>query len=154
MVFVPSTPGAARALRDGTPWPRVAALAATPSLRRTLEPPVDPEEADFAALSLAGVAALDGLTVARRLVLAAEVADDQVTDRRTGLGEVEVRDLGWQQVQALFSDEDEAGEAVRAAASAAAGVPLGAALDLAPVAALVEGHDLLWFAPVELDALR
>jgi hypothetical protein len=43
---------------------------------------------------------------------------------------------------------------VRAAAAAATGVPLAAALELQPVAALVEDHDLLWFAPAELDVLR
>ena len=154
MVFVPSSPAGARALRDGVPLAATRAFAPTPTLRRTLQPPVEDEEADFAALHLAGVAALDGPTAARRLVLAAEVADGQVVDQRTALGDVEVHDLGWGQVRALFSDEDAAGPAVGAAAAAARDLPLAAALDQPAVAALTDIHDLLWYAPEELDALR
>jgi hypothetical protein len=67
---------------------------------------------------------------------------------------VEVRDLGWRQVQALFADEESAAAAVRAAASAAAGVAVEAAFDLPAVVELTDTFDLLWYAPEELDGLR
>jgi len=154
MVFVPFTPTSAVALRGGETRSADRAFTATPSLRRTLGRASDDEEADFAALSIAGAAALGEMTGVRRLVLAAEVADNQVVDRRTELGEVEVRELRWGQVQALFSDEESAGPAVARAAAAAAGVPLAAALELPAVTELSEGYDLLWYAPEELDGLR
>ena len=132
MVFVPVAPTVALALRDGE---RLSAggFAATPTLRRALGSGSDDEEADFVALNTAGVAALDGLAGVRRLVLAVDVDEQQVTDRRTDLGEVEVRDLGWRQVQALFADEEPAGPALAAAAAAASGVPLGEAFELPAV---------------------
>jgi hypothetical protein len=65
-----------------------------------------------------------------------------------------VRDLAWQQVRALFADEESAAAAVEAAASAAAGVGLDAAFDLPAVVALSDTFDLLWYAPEELDGLR
>ena len=154
MVFVPIALPSALALRDGEALPPRRAFAATSSLRRALGAATDDEEADFAVLDTAGVAALDGLAGARRLVLAVEVSDDQVDDRRTDLGDVEVRDVRWRQVQALFADEESAGPAVVAAASASSGVPLTSAFDLPAVVQLTEGHDLLWYAPEELDGLR
>ncbi|GAA1435400.1 hypothetical protein GCM10009616_32420 [Microlunatus lacustris] len=153
MVYVPLPLPRARALRAGEPLDRVGGHAATPSLRGALDLGADDEEGDFAALDAAGVAALDGLAGSRRLVLAAEVGDAQVTDRRGTTGEVEVAGLAWSQVRSLFADEEVAATAVAAAARAATGVPLAEAYDLPAVAALVDGHDLLWFAPEELDAL-
>jgi hypothetical protein len=154
MVFVPVTLESALALRAGKAVPTARGFAVTPGLRRALGPATEDEEADFAVLSAAGVAALDGLADARRLLLAAEVADRQVRGPGTELGEVEVRDLAWQQVQALFADEESAAAAVGAAASAAAGVALDAAFDLPAVVALSDTFDLLWYAPEELDGLR
>ena len=154
MVFVPVAMAAALALRAGEPVPPARGFAATPSLRRALGPGTDDEEADFAVLSAAGVAVLDGLVGSRRLVLAAEVPEGHVSDRGGDLGEVEVRDLGWRQVQALFADEESAAAAVRAAASAAAGVAVEAAFDLPAVVELTDTFDLLWYAPEELDGLR
>ena len=154
MVFVPLARPSALALRDGEPLGVRHGFAVTSSLRRALGAGTDEEEADFAVLDTAGVAALDGLAGTRRLVLAVEVADDQVADERTDFGDVEVRDVRWPQVQALFADEESAGPAVAAAASAASGVALADAFALPEVVRLSEGHDLLWYAPEELDGLR
>ena len=153
MVYVPLTPAQARSLRAGEALTRLAAHAATPSLRRALDLAPDDEEGDYAALNAAGVAALDGLADGRRLVLAADVGDAQVSDGRGTSGEVAVADLVWAQVRSLFADEEVAAPAVRAAAEAARGVALAQAYDLPAVAALADAHDLLWFAPEELDAL-
>jgi hypothetical protein len=153
MVYVPLPLTRARSLRDGEPLARVVAHAATPSLLAALDLTPDDEEADYAALNAAGVAALDGLASARRLVLAAEVPDARVDDGHGASGEVEVADLRWSQVRSLFADEEAAASDVTAAARAASGVALGQAYDLPAVVRLTDGHDLLWFAPEELDAL-
>ena len=153
MVYVPLPVAQARALRAGKPLGLVRGHAATPSLRRELAVAENDEEGDFAALNAAGVAALDGLGEARRLVLAAEVGAGQVVDGHGSSGEVQVTGLTWPQVQSLFADDEAAGPAVVAAARAAAGVDLAQAYDLPAVAALTDTHDLLWFAPAELDAL-
>jgi hypothetical protein len=154
MVFVPVATATALDLRAGQPLGSARGFAVTPGLRRALGPATDDEEADFAALSAAGVGALDGLAGSRRLVLAAEVGDRQVADQQTELGEVEVHDLGWPQVQALFADEESAATAVTAAATAATGATLQAAFGLPAVVVLTDRYDLLWYAPEELDGLR
>ena len=153
MVYVPFSLARARALRAGEPLDLVHGHATTPSLRRELAVAENDEEGDFAALNAAGVAALDGLAEARRLVLAADVGAGQVVDGHGSSGEVQVVGLAWPQVQSLFADEEAAGPAVVAAARAATGVPLGQAYDLPAVVALTDTQDLLWFAPAELDAL-
>src|SRR5215208_4227846 len=72
-------------------------------------------------------------------------------------GEVTLSALSWAQVQALFVAEPEAAEAARKArralAERAGDVTLVAALQLPEVGELLEGYDLLWFAPDELDHL-
>lgn len=154
IVFVPLPPASASSLRGGAGAASYRAFAATSTLRRSLGPSSDEDEAGFAALDTAGVAALDGLDGERRLVLAAEVGAAQLRDRGTELGEVEVADLAWEQVRSLFADEEVAAPLVRAAAAAATGVALPAAFDLAAVSELRDRHDLLWYAPEELDGLR
>lgn len=154
MVYVPLPLPRARRLRVGEPLAAVPGHAATASLRRALGLGTDDEEGDYAALNAAGVAALDGLLGSRRLVLAAEVGDAQVTDRGGTSGEVDVAGLAWTQVRSLFADEEVAAPAVTEAARAATGVALAEAYDLPAVAALVDAHDLLWFSPEELDALE
>jgi len=153
MVFVPLPVASVLALRDGG---AVAGrgFAGTPSLRRTLGPTSDDEEADFAALNAAGVAALDGQVDGQRLVLAAAVGPAQVRDRSTAFGEVALVELTWDQVRAVFADEEMAAAAVATAAAAARGVPLEAAFDLPAVVELTDTHDLLWYAPEELELLR
>jgi hypothetical protein len=154
MVFVPLPPASALGLRDGQPLRSVRGFAATPSLRASLGPDVGEEEADYAALDAAGLAALDGLERPRRLVLAAEVDPAQVRDGRSALGEVELGEVWWRQVQSFFADEPDAAPAVAAAVAAASGVPLEQVLELPAVAELGERHDLLWYAVEELDDLR
>ena len=156
MVFLPLPPAQARRLRSGEDLGRRRAHAVTPTLLRALGPDSSEEECDYAALSAAGTAALDGLTdlaQGRRLVVAAEVGPGPVDDLRDDLGAVAVERVTWAQVQALFADEQDAAGLVRAAAAAATGVPLDRALDLPPVVALAESFDLLWYAPAELDVL-
>ena len=96
--------------------------AATPSLVASMEADTLIEEAEYAALSYAGVLSLVLKPGWPRLVVAAEVQPDQLTDLGGPLGEVEVRGLTWHQVRALFADEpaaidsDEAGKRGRSRA--------------------------------------
>lgn len=153
MVFVPVALASARARRSGEHAGELRGFAVTPSLVQALGPDLSDEEADFAALSTAGLAALEGLDGGRRLVLAAEVAANQVTDRSNELGEVGVAGLDWSQVAALFADEDAAADAVRAAAAEATGSAPVEVLSRPAVVTLSNTYDLLWYAPEELDAL-
>jgi hypothetical protein len=111
------------------------------------------EEAEYAALSYAGVLALALKPASPRLVVAAEVQAEQLTDLGEPLGEVQVRDLAWHQVRALFADEAAAIEAAGQASERVAGQSLAAALAAPEVGALLDDYDLLWFAPDELDQL-
>jgi hypothetical protein len=153
MVYVPLPAERARALRAGERLDALPAHAVTPALCRAVEVGTDDEEADFAALSAAGVAALAGLEGGRRLVLAADVAAGQVEDTGGPSGEVVVSDLTWGRVRSLFADEEAAAPAVLAAARVVQGRPLADAYDEPTVVALTDTWDLLWFAPEELDAL-
>jgi hypothetical protein len=153
MVFVPMTRDEAVALRSGAGANHYQGCAATPSLAASMEPDSVIEEVEYAALSNAGVLALALKPDVPRLVVAAEVREDQVTDLGRPDGEVEVRGLGWSQVQALFADEPEALEAVKLAGEAVAGQDLVAALAAPEVGPVLDSYDLLWFAPEELDQL-
>jgi hypothetical protein len=153
MIFVPVTRDEAQALRSGTPADHYRACAATPSLAASLEAGMVIEEAEYAALSNAGVLALVLKPNEPRLVVAAEVAEKQVRDLGQPHGEVEVDGLAWAQVRAFFADEPGALEAVTLAGKAVAGQNLAAALAAPAVAAVLDGYDLLWFAPDEIDQL-
>jgi hypothetical protein len=109
------------------------------------------EEAEYAALSNAGVLALVLKPNSPRLVVAAEVPEEQIADLWKVHGEVEVHGLTWAQVRALFADEPDAREAVTLAGKAVAGQSLTDALTAREVSAVLDGYDLLWFAPEELD---
>jgi hypothetical protein len=154
MIFVPTSYEDARALRAGRELAAAPGCAATESLIAALGPGTSAEEAEYAALNNAGVLAIMHTAESPRLVLAAEVADDQVTDRRTELGEIDVGRLSWSQVQSLFTDESAAGEAVNTARRDAAGKDLAQALGSPAVGDLLDAYDLLWFATSELDRLR
>lgn len=153
LVFVPVAAQQATQLRAGADLLRLGGCAATPTLQAALGPDTVTEEAEFAALSNAGVLALlpDGATT--RLVLAVDVAASQVHDQRSGEGQVEVAGLRWSEVQALFADEPEAAGAVQRARQAAGGRGLADALSTAAVLELLDGFDLLWYSVEELDAL-
>jgi hypothetical protein len=153
MIFVPMTRDEAQALRTGTGTSHFRACAATPSLAASMEAGTIREEVEYAALSNAGVLALVLRPSASRVVLAAEVQDEQVRDVGGPHGEVEVGSLAWAQVRALFADEPGALEAVQLASKAVAGQDLAAALAAPEVAAVLGDHDLLWFSPEELDQL-
>jgi hypothetical protein len=153
LVFVPVDRADAVALRAGADLGSRPCCAPTPRLAGALEPEVVTEEVEFAALSNAGVLALSAGSDPLRLVVAADVADGQVTDREGELGEVTVARLHWSQVQALFADEPAAAALVAQARAESAELSLSEALATEAVAALHDGFDLLWFAPEELDQL-
>jgi hypothetical protein len=153
LVFVPVDRAEALALRAGADLGDRPGCAPTAGLAGGLEPTAVAEEVEFAALSQAGVLALRAGADPLRLVLAADVADDEVTDRGSELGEVTVAGLRWAQVQALFADEPAAEPAVARARADVAGVSLVEAAAIEAVAALQGEFDLLWFAPDELDRL-
>ena len=154
MVFVPMTWDAAVDLRSGVAADCYRGCAATPTLVGSMEAGTLMEEAEYAALSYAGVLALVLDPSSPRLVVAAEVEPGQLSDLCEPLGEVEIRNLAWTQVLALFAEEPAAVDAARLAGQVAAGQSLGAALAEPEVGQLLDGYDLLWFAPVELDRLH
>ena len=153
LVFVPVDRAEARALRAGADLGDRPGCAPTAGLAGGLEPTAVAEEVEFAALSYAGVLALRAGSDPRRLVLAADVADGQITDQGSELGEVTVAGLRWIQVQALFADEPAAEPAVARARADVAGLSLVEAAAIEAVAALQGEFDLLWFALDELDRL-
>jgi uncharacterized protein DUF6912 len=153
MIFVPMTRDEAWALRAGAGAERYLGCAATPSLAGSMEADTVVEEVEYAALSNAGVLALALKPNAARLVVAAEVSEEQVSDLNRPHGEVEVERLTWAQVRALFAYEPAALEAVGLARQAVAGENIAAALAASQVVTVRDDYDLLWFAPQELDQL-
>jgi hypothetical protein len=155
--FVPVSLQDTLALRAGADLGRRSGCAATVTLLGELGGQTSIEEAEFAALSYAGVLAVLISSSARRLVLAAELGPDQVTDHGSPFGEISIVGLSWPQIQAIFVDEPRASEAVtsarRALSHGQGGRTLAAALDIPEVGELLDGFDLLWFAPEELDQL-
>jgi len=155
--FIPASKDQAKALRSGADPGLRRGCAVTPALLRALEPQTTTEEAEFAALSNAGVLALVVSPELRRLVLAAELEPAQITATEDPSGEITISSLSWPQVRALFLDEPAAADAVltarRAVAETAGEVTLATALPLPEVGELLDGFDLLWFAPEELDHL-
>ena len=157
LAFIPASMEQAKEVRRGFDPGPCRGCAVTPALLRALEPQITTDEAEFAALSNAGVLALGVGSESTRLVLAADVEPAQITGLEDPSGEVTVSSLSWAQVRALFIDEPGAAEAVRkgrlAVAEAAGEVTVAAAMALPEVGKLLDGHDLLWFAPEELDHL-
>lgn len=150
-VFVPVAVAAALTLRSSGSAGDLIGYADGPALRRWLgEPGLDREEADYVALNHAGIAALlSDDSAPARLVLAVDLpiigADD--------LGRVQLSEVSWADVRSLFADEISAADLVARARTAVRGRTLEAALHDPVVAELLDGHDLLWYAPEELDAL-
>ena len=103
MIFVPMTRDEVAALRAGAGANHYRGCAATPSLLAAMEAETVREEAEYAALSNAGVLALVLKPNSPRLVVAADVPEEQITDLWKVHGEVEVRGLAWVQVRALFA---------------------------------------------------
>jgi hypothetical protein len=153
MIFVPMVPGDVVALRSGAGANHYQGCAATPSLVASMETDTVIEEVEYAALSNAGVLALVLKPRSPRLVVAAEVPEEQITDLRQPHGEIEVHELTWAQVRALFADEPAASEAIALASQVVAGQSLATALAAPEVTAVLDEYDLLWYAPEELDQL-
>jgi hypothetical protein len=153
MIFVPMTRDEAWALNSGTGTDRYLGCAATPGLTASMDSDTVVEEVEYVALNNAGVLALVLKPNLARLVVAAEVHDEQVSDLSQPHGEVEISGLTWAQVHALFADEPAALQAVKVAGQAVAGKSVATALAEPEVAAVLEDYDLLWFAPEELDQL-
>ena len=154
MVFVPMTWDAAVDLRSGIAADHYRACAATSTFVASMETGTSIEEAEYAALGYAGVLALVLNPGSPRLVVAAEVQPGQLIDLCEPLGEVEVRELGWNQVRALFADEPAALDAMGMVSKVVAGQSLAAALAEPEVGQMLDRCDLLWFAPEELDQLQ
>ena len=153
LVFTPISHEHASRLRSGLDVGVLPGCAVTPALLTALGPEVSTDEADFAALSNAGVLALLDDIARTRLVLALDVRASQIVDRQTPQGEVDVSDLLWSQVQALFTDEPDAAEAVDRARHGASVSGLGDVLATPAVTDLLDSFDLLWYSVEELDAL-
>lgn len=153
MIFVPMTPDETVALRSGAGVDHQQGCAATASLVASAETDSVMEEPEYAAMRNAGVLAMVLKPNAPRLVVAAEVREEQVIDRGAPQGEVEVNGLTWPQVRALFADEPAARRAVRLARKTVAGRSLAAALLAPKVAAVLDKYPLMWYAPEELDQL-
>jgi hypothetical protein len=152
LVFVPVDRADAVALRAGADLGVRRACAPTRALADYLGPDTAAEEVEFAALNNAGILALSVASDPLRLVLAADVADGQLTDRGGKLGETTVAELRWAQVESLFADEPAARSAVAKARTEARLDPADA-LAKEAVITLQSEFDLLWFAPEELDEL-
>jgi hypothetical protein len=153
LVFVPCDRVEASALRAGGDFPARPACAPTADFAGTLEPTAVAEEVEFAALNQAGVLTLSTGADPLRLVLAADVADNQVADRGSEPGAITVSDLRWSQVRALFADEPAAAASVARARADLAAVGPTDTLAMEAVMTLQDEFDLLWFAPDELDRL-
>ncbi|GAA2108342.1 hypothetical protein GCM10009841_28740 [Microlunatus panaciterrae] len=177
MIFIPLAASVLRQLRAAGPDGRTGSwlgFAATPEMMSAHGlRPADLEDAEYTALTYAGVQALlEPDTDQLRLVVAAEppasyssTASDSstgsdsstVSDRGSGAdaetGAQQVSRLRWQDIQALFVDEPAAADAVRAARAAASGRSLTQALELPVVDDLINTHDLLWHLPQELDQI-
>ena len=153
-VYLPSDPASSAQFREAGQLPPSPGISVDEAYAqaRDLELALadDEEEADYWALVDASVQGLHRTAAGPRFVLAARVRPEQlVPDGPAGSGRVLACGVSWGQVSALFIDEHEALEAVRAAREAV-GDPL---LLEERVAGLLSEHELLWYAPEELDAL-
>jgi hypothetical protein len=127
------------------------AAAATASLLRAHDLSAGMEEdADYTALAYAGVLALLETAEPLRLVLAADVEPSQLDDLGGDFGEVALHDVRWDQVRAFFADESASRDAIVQARALAAGMTLAETVDQPEIESLLDGCDLLWFAPDEL----
>lgn len=156
LVFLPGARAEAAELREaGSDAVARTGYAATADLQREQGlGPGETEDAEYAALTYAGGAALVANEEPLRLVLAAEVVPERVSPGvHRGLGQVQVQGLRWGEVIAVFLDDVAAREAVAQARAAVRGLDVAEALDSDPVHALLDTADLLWYDPAELDRL-
>jgi len=160
-VYLPATIPVIAALRDGGELSRAAgpAHAVTPALREWYTEG-DEEELEYVAFSRAAQEALrllraDPSAPRRRVVISVDVPESAVTIGSQDLGTSEVRLAGpvpKQAIASLHIDDLEAQTDVAAAAEAveeaAAGDP-----DAQFTVDSAEDHELLWYAPEEIDDL-
>lgn len=162
-VYLPSTLtllAGVHTAREIGPAP-LAAHAVTPSLREWYAGG-DQEELEYAAMSAAARASLrllaaDPSVPSRRVVLAAEVPDDQVSwtpgDAALGNGDRALVRLAaavpWKRIASGHVDDPDAAPDVDAAAQALAAADAGDE-DARFTVDGAEGHELLWYATQEL----
>lgn len=150
LVFLAVDPARVPALRDQGTVPQGLAFAATPELTEHFDYGEGSEEdADYAAqvfASLAGLAA--GWD---RCVLAIAVPRLPNSAGEVSHGEVGQPAFGWTDVQAIFVDEPAALPLTRAYAEQARGRDIADLWADPATDALLAEHDLLWYAPSELD---
>ena len=157
-VFVPGTLRLLRALReDGLPAP-LAAHAVTGALREWYVEG-DGEELEYAASSEAAAASLRLLAVdpeapPRRVVMAAELPDEQVRPVAGSARSAVVVgvDLTADRVVSIHVDDEEAAADVAAAARSVPAADAGEEQAQLTVED-AEGHELLWYDVTELDDL-
>jgi hypothetical protein len=161
-VYLPATTSVLRTLVDeGRLSGPHTAFAVTPQLREFYErsdADADLEELEYAALLTAARASLrlldiDPIAVRRRVVLAADVPDDQVStmdDPHVERGAVRVSaDVRMQDVASAHIDGSDAEDDVRAAVNVVLEADLGSE-DAQFVVDQAEGHELAWYATQEL----
>jgi hypothetical protein len=163
-VYLPATTTVLRTLVDeGRLAGPHTAFAVTPQLREFYErsdPRADTEELEYAALLTAARASLrlldvDPTAVRRRVVLAADVPEGEVTpmdDPHVERGAVRVAaDVPMQDVASAHIDGSEAEDDVRAAVNVVLEADLGSE-DAQFVVDQAEGHELAWYATQELGS--
>ncbi|MDT0275164.1 DUF6912 family protein [Blastococcus goldschmidtiae] len=161
-VYLPATTSVLRTLVDeGRLAGPHTAFAVTPQLREFYarsDAEADQEELEYAALLTAARASLrlldiDPTAVRRRVVLAADVPDDQVVamdDPHVERGAVRVgADVRMRDVASAHIDGSEAEDDVRAAVNVVLEADLGSE-DAQFVVDQAEGHELAWYATQEL----
>jgi hypothetical protein len=161
-VYLPATTTVLRTLvDDGRLAGPHTAFAVTPQLREFYErsdPDADQEELEYAALLTAARASLrlldvDPTAARRRIVLAADVPDDQVApmdDPHVERGAVRIAsDVRMRDVASAHIDGSDAEEDVRAAVNVVLEADLGSE-DAQFVVDQAEGHELAWYATQEL----
>lgn len=150
LLFVAVPPQAARDLRDTGSQPDGVAYAATAGLRNSFDYGPDAEEqSDYAAQLFASLAGL--LAGWDRCVLAVAVATVPPSCGSTDFGQVELPTLRWRDVRAVFVDEPGALDAVRAYAEKIGGQGIAEVWADPATERFIADHDLLWYAPEELD---
>lgn len=145
LVFIPLTAGELRGWAAGAPFTPDRAFAATSSFLSAFG--LAGAEDEDAERTLLHIAALDALLRGRVRLVA--VVDAPGTGRDDEFGAVEVAQVGYERVQALFADSPDAAATVARAASALTGQELETAWEAPAHEGLMEEADLLWFGPQE-----
>lgn len=160
-VYLPATIPLVAALREGGELSRPAGLAhaVTPALREWYMEG-DEEELEYVAFSRAAQEALrllraDPGAPRRRVVISADVPEAEISVGSQDLGTSEVR-LGSPLPRAAiasFHIDDREAEADVAAAAAAVEEAIAGDPDAQFTVDSAEDHELLWYAPEEIDDL-